>query len=56
MWLIGRTGFIINHLRTLKIRTVPEYFEIRFGRGIRWIAGLACFFTGILNMGIFLQV
>jgi len=56
MWMIGRTGFIIDHLRNLQIRTVPEYFEIRFGRGIRWIAGLACFFTGILNMGIFLQV
>jgi SSS family solute:Na+ symporter len=56
MWLIGRTGFIINHLRNLQIRTVPEYFEIRFSPGIRWIAGLACFLTGILNMGIFLQV
>jgi solute:Na+ symporter, SSS family len=56
MWLIGRTGFIIKHLRDLQIRTVPEYFEIRFGRGIRWIAGVACFLTGILNMGIFLQV
>jgi SSS family solute:Na+ symporter len=56
MWLIGRTGFIINHLRNLRIRTVPEYFEIRFSPGIRCIAGLACFLTGILNMGIFLQV
>lgn len=56
MWLIGRTGFIINHLRNLKIRTVPEYFELRFSRGIRWIAGLASFITGVLNMGIFLQV
>jgi SSS family solute:Na+ symporter len=56
MWLIGRTGFVIGHLRSLNIRTVPEYFEIRFRPGIRWIAGLACFLTGVLNMGIFLQV
>jgi SSS family solute:Na+ symporter len=56
MWIIGRTGFVIKHLRTLGIRTVPEYFEIRFQPGVRKIAGVLIFLTGILNMGIFLQV
>jgi SSS family solute:Na+ symporter len=56
MWVIGKTGFVIRHLRTLGIRTVPEYFEIRFQPGVRWIAGFLIFLTGILNMGIFLQV
>jgi SSS family solute:Na+ symporter len=56
MWVIGKTGFVIKHLRSLGIKTVPEYFEIRFQRGVRWIAGLLIFLTGILNMGIFLQV
>ncbi|HLF34373.1 MAG TPA: sodium:solute symporter family protein [Cyclobacteriaceae bacterium] len=56
MWLVGRTGFVIGHLRNLNIRTVPEYFQIRFHPGVRWIAGVASFLTGVLNMGIFLQV
>jgi SSS family solute:Na+ symporter len=56
MWVIGQTGFVISHLRSLGIRTLPEYFEIRFGTGVRWIAGVLIFLTGILNMGIFLQV
>ena len=56
MWIIGRTGFVIKHLRSKGIRTVPEYFEMRFTPGVRWTAGLLIFITGILNMGIFLQV
>jgi len=56
MWVIGRTGFIIRRLRSLELRTVPEYFEKRFTPGVRWIAGLLTFITGILNLGIFLQV
>ena len=56
MLIIGKTGFVINRLRSMGIRTVPEYFEIRFKPGVRWIAGLLIFITGILNMGIFLQV
>jgi len=56
MWIIGQTGFVIKHLRSLGIRTVPEYFEIRFQPGVRWISGVLIFLTGILNMGIFLQV
>lgn len=56
MWVIGKTGFVIKHLRSLGIRTVPEYFQIRFRPGVRWIAGVLIFLTGILNLGIFLQV
>ncbi len=56
MWLIGRTGFVIKELRTLEIKTVPEYFKLRFSSNIRLIAGILTFLTGILNMGIFLQV
>jgi SSS family solute:Na+ symporter len=56
MWVIGQTGFVIKHLRSLGIRTIPEYFEIRFRPGVRLIGGILIFLTGILNMGIFLQV
>lgn len=56
MWLIGRTGFVVRKLRALELRTVPEYFEQRFTPGVRWIAGVLTFLTGVLNLGIFLQV
>lgn len=56
MWIIGKTGFVIKKLRELEIRTVPEYFEERYSPGIRLIAGILTFLTGVLNMGIFLQV
>jgi len=56
MWIIGKTGFVIKQLRSLEIRTIPEYFEIRYKPGVRWIAGIVIFITGVLNMGIFLQV
>ena len=56
MWFIGQTGFVIKSLRALELRTVPEYFQRRFTPGVRWLAGVLTFLTGILNMGIFLQV
>ena len=56
MWLVGRTGFVIGRLRELGIRTVPEYFEKRYGLGLRGVAGVLIFLTGVLNLGIFLQV
>lgn len=56
MWAVGRSGFIVGRLRSLELRTVPEYFAVRFRPGVRWIAGVLTFLTGILNLGIFLQV
>lgn len=56
MWFIGKTGFVIKKLRELEIKTVPEYFNLRFSSGIRLVAGILTFLTGVLNMGIFLQV
>jgi SSS family solute:Na+ symporter len=56
MWMVGWTGFVIKKLRELRVRTVPEFLETRFNVKVRWIAGLASFVVGILNLGIFLQV
>lgn len=56
MWTVGWTGFVIRKLRELRVRTVPEYLENRFNIKVRWVAGLASFVVGILNLGIFLQV
>ena len=55
MWVVGRTGLIIKRLRALQVRTVPEYLEGRFNANVRWIAGLAAFTVGALNLGMFLQ-
>ena len=38
--LVGRTGFVITRLREMEILTVPEYFETRYGRGVRVLAGV----------------
>jgi SSS family solute:Na+ symporter len=56
MYLVGRTGFIIEPLRRARVMTIPELFEKRFGRGVRWLAGLAVVLGGVLNMGIFLRL
>jgi len=52
---IGLTGFIVYKLRELRIMTIPEFYEIRFGRNVRIIGGFLLATGGILNMGLFLQ-
>jgi SSS family solute:Na+ symporter len=51
--VVGRTGFVITRLREMQILTVPEYFEKRYGRGVRVLAGVLMAFGGSLNLGIF---
>lgn len=52
---IGLTGFIVYKLRQLRIMTIPEFYEKRFGRDVRIIGGFILALGGILNMGLFLQ-
>ena len=56
MLLIGLTGFIIVPLRTAGVITIPELFEKRYGKRVRWLAGVVVIIGGLLNMGIFLRV
>jgi len=56
MYGVGRTGFVIRPLRAAGVMTIPELFERRFGRRVRWLAGLVVILGGLLNMGIFLKV
>jgi Na+/proline symporter len=51
--VVGRTGFVITRLREMEILTVPEYFETRYGRSVRILAGVLMAFGGSLNLGIF---
>ena len=36
--------------------TIPELFERRFGKKVRWLAGFFVAAGGLLNMGVFLRV
>ena len=56
MILVGRTGFIIGRFRDLKLMTVPEYFEVKYSRGLRIVTGFVVALGGILNMGVFLKI
>ncbi len=56
MILVGRTGLIISRFRQLKLMTVPEYFEVKYSRGLRVVTGILVALGGILNMGVFLKV
>jgi len=56
IWLIGRTGFVIEPLRKAGVMTIPELFEKRFSPRVRWLAGLFVVLGGLLNMGIFLRL
>ena len=55
MWIVGVTGFCIKPLRQHGCVTIPELFEERFGRAVRWLAGVVIVLGGLLNMGVFLR-
>lgn len=56
MFLIGLTGFCVKPLRDSGAMTLPELFENRFGKFVRWLAGVVIVFGGLLNMGVFLKI
>ncbi|MGQ9574545.1 MAG: sodium:solute symporter family transporter [Thermoguttaceae bacterium] len=56
MLFVGLTGFVIVPLRRAGVMTIPELFENRFGKPVRWLAGLVVILGGVLNMGIFLRL
>jgi len=51
--LLGGTGIVIARLRDLRLVTIPEYFQRRYSRRVRVLAGTICALAGILNMGLF---
>jgi solute:Na+ symporter, SSS family len=52
---VGRTGFVIEGLRRLRVMTIPEFYELRYSRKVRLLGGIILFLGGVLNMGIFLK-
>lgn len=53
--LVGKTGFMISALRRLRVMTIPEFYEMRYSRGVRLVGGIILFLGGVLNMGVFLK-
>lgn len=54
--VVGLTGFMVYRLREMRVLTIPEFYERRFGRRTRILGGVMLTFGGILNMGLFLKV
>lgn len=54
--LVGGSGFMIGPLRKARVITIPELLERKYGKGVRWLAGLVIALGGLLNMGIFLRL
>jgi SSS family solute:Na+ symporter len=50
---LGKTGFVIKAFRELGLITIPEYFQNRFSRGVRVLAGIMMVAGGALNFGVF---
>ncbi|MEI6914127.1 MAG: sodium:solute symporter [Armatimonadota bacterium] len=46
-------GWVFYRFRETRALTMAQFFEIRYSRNFRVFAGLLCWFSGILNFGIF---
>ncbi|WP_411031054.1 sodium:solute symporter family protein [Spongiimicrobium sp. 3-5] len=55
MFVVGKTGFCIKPLRDKRVITLPELFETKFGKKVRWASGVVIVLGGLLNMGVFLR-
>ncbi len=53
--MVAFTGYIVVPFRQMRVMTIPEFYEKRFGRGVRILGGIILAFSGILNMGMFLK-
>ena len=54
--VVGLTGFVIVRLRALEVKSIPEYYQLRFGKKVRILGAILLVVGGILNMGLFLKV
>jgi SSS family solute:Na+ symporter len=52
---VGLSGFIVVPLRRMRVMTIPEFYEKRFGKDVRILGGIILALSGILNMGMFLK-
>lgn len=52
----GVTGFLVWGFRASGVTTFAEYYERRYGRGVRLLGGSILAAAGILNYGVFIRV
>ncbi len=53
MAAISLSGWIIYRYRETRVLTLGQFFEIRYSKRFRIFAGILCFFSGVVNFGIF---
>ncbi len=53
---VGLTGFMVAGLRASGVTTFAEYYERRYGKGVRLLGGFILATAGILNYGVFIRV
>ena len=53
---IGLSGFVIAKLRDLNVKSIPEFYNLRYGKKVQIIGAMFLVLGGILNMGLFLKV
>jgi solute:Na+ symporter, SSS family len=51
--IMAMTGWVAYRYRQTRAMTMPQFLEMRYSRGFRVFAGFLCFFSGLLNYGIF---
>lgn len=51
--VMALTGWVIYRYRETRVMTLAQFFEIRYSRGFRLLAGFMAFLSGVLNYGIF---
>jgi len=54
--IVGLTGFMVHGLRNSGVTTVAEYYQQRYGPGVRLLGGVIIATAGILNYGVFLKI
>jgi len=53
---VGKSGFVIEGLRRLRVMTVPEFYDVKYSRSARILGGFVLFVGGTLNMGVVLKL
>ncbi|WP_432800415.1 sodium:solute symporter family protein [Poriferisphaera sp. WC338] len=51
--IVALAGYVIYRFRETRALTLAQYFEMRYNKPVRIIAGLLAWLSGIINFGIF---